>query len=188
MNTIRVGIDVSSKTFDVSLATDGRLLHWKLSNNAAGHASLLERLAQRGSRFEVVMEATGVYHLHLACTLAQQHGVQVMVLNPHVFHAFAKSIAPRGKSDKKDARTLLTYLERMPFELWSPVAGELMELRSLMRRAEQLTKEIRRESNRLHAIERDPFVHELVLKQSKARIASDEVMLAELYAFHVPGL
>lgn len=126
------------------------------------------------------MEATGVYHLALAIALNQANDVEVMVLNPQVPHSFARSLAPRGKSDKKDAATLLTYLERMDFEPWQPPEPELLRLRSLTRRCEQMAKELLRERNRLHALERDSWVDELVLEQSKERIETTQQMLTAL--------
>lgn len=182
MTLCLAGVDISAQTFSVCLTTSRGTELREFPNTARGHRALTTRLLRHDSEARVVVEATGIYHLQLTLHLAEQEGIEVMVLHPQVAHNFARSIAPRGKSDARDARTLLTYLERMAFEPWQPPAAELMQLRSLMRRTEQMAKEIRREKNRLHAMERDVWVDELVRSQCRERIERDEQLMAQLQA------
>jgi len=67
MDLIHIDIDVSSKTLDVCVPGEEGHAHWKLPNDPSGHATLLERIGEKATRVRVAMEATGVYHLHLAC-------------------------------------------------------------------------------------------------------------------------
>ena len=136
MDVCFVGIDVSSKTFNVCIQRDQKLIEWELPNTPKGYTKLLKDLNKYKVAVRIGMEATGVYHLNLAFYLSQAKHTEVMIINPFVMHSFAKSIAPRGKSDRKDACMILKYLERMPFESFIPPEQELLHLRSLTRRIE----------------------------------------------------
>ncbi|OCK49645.1 hypothetical protein BA768_08630 [Chryseobacterium sp. CBo1] len=57
------GIDVSSETLDLYFKNkEGILQHFQVTNTVTGFRKMI-RLAGRETHF--VMEATGVYHLHL---------------------------------------------------------------------------------------------------------------------------
>ena len=171
MDVCFVGIDVSSKTFNVCIQRDQKLIEWELPNTPKGYTKLLKDLNKYKVAARIGMEATGVYHLNLAFYLSQAKHTEVMIINPFVMHSFAKSIAPRGKSDRKDACMILKYLERMPFELFIPPEQELLDLRSLTRRIEQITVDVRREENRLHAMQSASIVSSFVLAQCKQSIS-----------------
>ncbi len=145
---IHVGIDVSKDWLDVAVS-DGRAR--RFDNGAAGHRSLLTWLSRRhGCR--VVLESTGTYGLDLALTLHAADRCEVMVVNPRLVKGFAQALSQRLKTDAADAKTLLAFVERMPFEPWSPPSPAVVELRAMSRRIEDLTVERTREKNRLSSL------------------------------------
>jgi transposase len=83
-----VGIDVAARKLvavgeEVALAA-------AYDNTPAGRGALVAVLrSQRPVR--VVLEATGIYFLDLACELAAA-GIAVMVVNPKAAHHFAEAI------------------------------------------------------------------------------------------------
>ncbi|MEM6288461.1 MAG: transposase, partial [Bacteroidota bacterium] len=109
-----VGVDVSRHWLDAA-ASDGRTR--RFDNTASGHRALAVWL-QRTAR--VVIEATGTYGLDLALALHGDDRCEVMVANPRLIKGFAQAVAQRSKTDAADAKTILAFAERMPFEPWSP--------------------------------------------------------------------
>ena len=134
--------------------------------DAAGHRQLLKWV---GRPARACVEATGVYHLQLALTL-RAAGVEVMVINPRVAKDFSRAMANRSKTDKVDARTLLEYLERMPFLAWQAPGESILELRELGRRISELVHASVAEKNRSHA-KGASRISRIVMAEVKAHIA-----------------
>jgi transposase len=141
------GIDVSAKTLAVCRRRDDNEDELEFANDAAGHRELVKWL---GRKTRVCMEATGVYHLQLALAL-RAAGVEVMIVNPRVAKDFARASSKRSKTDRVDARVLLEFVWRMPFQAWEAPSTEVLELRELGRRMGELTHTLVDEKNRLHA-------------------------------------
>jgi transposase len=141
-----VGVDVSERWFDAA-TSDGRAR--RFDNDAAGHRAFTAWLRHPA---RVVVEATGTYGLDLALALHEHPRCEVMVANPRLVRGFAQALAQRSKTDAADARTLLAFAERMPFEPWSPPEAAVLELRAVARRIADLTVERAREKNRLSAL------------------------------------
>lgn len=141
------GVDVSAKTVAVCRWRDGKENEKSFSNDESGHRELVRWL---GSDARVCLEATGAYHLQLALAL-RAAGVEVMVVNPRVAKDFARALSNRSKSDKVDARVLLTYVRRMEFAAWQAPSGATLEMRELGRRLSELVQSSTDEKNRLHA-------------------------------------
>jgi transposase len=99
----------------------------------------------------VCLEATGIYHLDLALALHRARGIEVMVVNPTAARDFGRALLLRSKTDRVDARVLLEFAQRMPFEPWQPPAQEILDLRAIVRRIGALTLSRTQERNRLHA-------------------------------------
>ena len=158
MTTLQlVGIDVSAKTLHICWQTPvGTLQALELPNSADGHRQLCRQLTQRGHRARIALEATGFYSFDLACALAQHPRLEVMMVNPRAGYAFARANLQRSKTDAVDARTLLEFVRRMPFQPWQPPAAERLELRALGRRIAALTVTCTQEKNRLHAAASTP--------------------------------
>lgn len=148
---IWVGIDVDAKHLVCQRLKNNRRAKKTFSNEPKGHEQLLAWSTEAGCRTRVCMEATGVYSFLVASTLHEHDDVEVSVVNPRLIKNFAHAWLQRGKTDEMDARTILEYLLRMPFEVWQSPQGKLLELQLLSRRVLQLTTELRREKSRRHA-------------------------------------
>lgn len=149
-----IGLDVSNQVLDVSEDRNGQRLRCQFPNHPRGHQQLIRSLLKQTAQVRVCLEATGIYHLDLALTLAQHPQIDVMLLNPYAARRFNQAQLTRAKTDAIDADGLLRYLQRMPFVAWSPPRPEVLQLQALMHRLGQLTDERTRERNRLHAAQR----------------------------------
>ena len=139
-----------------------------------------QRLLKRLSKFPgvtVCLEATGVYYLDLALSLADA-GARLMVLNPKASHNFAKVLLRNSKTDAVDADTLAQYAERMPFQAWARPAAEALALRALARRINTLTKDKAAAKNQQHALTFSPETPKAVLRDLKLSITQLEKRIA----------
>jgi len=146
------GIDVSAHELIAALRTrNGELLQKTFPNTTAGHRQLLAWLQRASSPVRVTLEATGVYSLDLALALAPVAGLELAVVNPKLVRRFAQSLDERSKDDPLDARLLLQYAQRMPFQPWHPPSPTRLALRNITRHMAALTQSRTATRNRLHA-------------------------------------
>jgi len=115
--------------------------------------------------FHAILEHTGGYSQELVVwLLAERPAFRWTLLNPQQAAHFARSLAPRAKTDKTDARALTLYgLERRPAcdELISP---ERAELRDLSRYRTSLIEMRTAEKNRADQPNASPLVRQLQQK------------------------
>lgn len=180
MKPVLVGIDVAARELVVATARG----EWTFSNDAAGHERLRRKLVRGGRAARVVVEASGVYHLDLALALHEATRVEVMVANPRAVRDFGRAVFQRSKTDRTDARVLLAFAERMPFEPWAPPAPSILTLRALSRRIAALTVTITQERNRLHAARHDVIREDITshladLEQRLKRLTQQAVDVLE---------
>lgn len=180
-----IGIDVSKATLDVCHlidAIDKKYERATFNNNKQGFIKLLKWMQNKTkvelNECQVVLEATGVYHLQLANTLKTK-GIVICLVNPLQSYHFAKSLGMRAKTDSLDGVMLAQYSwERNPTE-WQPSTKERVELKALNLRLDAVEKDIRRETNRLEsAVIADQSV--IVVKLIKRSIASLEKQVEKL--------
>lgn len=139
-----IGIDVAKDWLDVAVADEAAT--WRVDNDAAGIAALVETVAGRDPAL-IVLEATG--GLETAATAALlAAGLPVAVVNPTRVRAFATASGQRAKTDVLDARVLALFAARM-----QPPARPLpdaitQELRGLLARRRQLVEMRTAEQNR----------------------------------------
>lgn len=119
------GIDVSKASLDVSFMNTNKTF----TNDHAGHMELARWLKKPEL---VVMEATGSYHLDLACTLYEK-GLPVAVVNPARPHHYAKSLGRRVKTDKVDAWVLAEFGKAHELHLFTPPEPQVRLLIRLVR-------------------------------------------------------
>lgn len=143
----RVGIDVSKDGLDVCAESKEGDRRGQFENSPEGIRALIKWM---GKKSAACVEATGVYHLHL-CLALRKAGIDVMVINPRVARNFAVSLSVRTKTDRVDSWTLLEYLKRMEFVAWQAPSSEVLELRDLARRLEDLIQAASDEKKRQHA-------------------------------------
>lgn len=154
MKTV-IGIDVSKRKLDCLWLREleSRKAKTKVQpNTVEGHSQLLawveRNTGQSVSDVLFVMEATGIYHERLAYAL-HEAGANVAVLNPAQVRDYAKGIAVRTKTDRKDSMVLALYGAKEPVRLWQPEPEPVRRLKALLARLEALEEDIQREKNRL---------------------------------------
>jgi len=129
-----------------------------------------------------------VYHLDAALALRAAPGIEVMVANPRATKDFARAQMQRSKTDRTDALSLLEFVRRMPFEVWTPPPREILELRALARHLAALAVTRAQEKNRRHALGRVSGVGAPVADAIDAHIAHLDDTIARLQAEAVKGI
>lgn len=151
-----IGNDVSKLTLDLAYfdqPNEAWSRDCKLGNNPKGWNTLIQWAEKQTQAPRedicIVMEATGVYHLKAAAYLSRE-GLNVIIVNPQLASQYAKSQNQQNKSDKLDARSLQEYGSQLKkYHLFIPDAPEISQLKALLSRIHQLSKDLRRERNRL---------------------------------------
>ncbi|KHN59124.1 transposase [Dickeya fangzhongdai] len=152
-----VGIDISKRFVDVCLLADGIKGKRKtktLPNGPNAVQALAEWLTRQKcdpGQAHIIMEATGVYHEHLAYGL-HQSGIAVSVINPHRLREFARGMGILTKTDKVDAYVLACYGGLRQPECWSPPSPEIRKLRALLQHRDSLLSDKQRIENRLSTL------------------------------------
>ena len=161
------GIDVSSKTLDACyLSADGKKHHLQVSNSRSGYTKLLKSCS---ADCHFVMESTGVYHLGLMFFLHEKQQ-RYSVVNPLKIRRYIQMHLERNKSDKKDAFRICEYgIDRAPEQTKMPERA-YFESHSLNNAIEDMTQQITRMDNQIHALERSPFDCSDVIKSYRAII------------------
>ena len=99
----------------------------------------------------IVLEATGVYHEHLAYDLYEAKR-PVSVILPNTSFNFAKSLNEHSKTDRADSRILAQMgLERKLVQ-WLPFSEKSLQLKSLTRERQGLVDERICIKNQRHAV------------------------------------
>ncbi len=156
-----VGIDVSKATLAVCHQVGSGVQHLEVANTPAGFRHLV-RCGGAASLY--VLEATGPYYLAVAYHLVAA-GAQVAVLNPLVVKRFIQMHLGKGKSDRKDAQWLLRYGQQQATPRWQPEEAVLVECRQLEQASELLIRQKTMVHNALEALQAQPVVSPVVLKQ-----------------------
>lgn len=155
-----VGIDISKDSFDVQFAiTDEkqqqRFVALAQFRNTLPGFRKLSRWAKKmvgtsTAPLWFVMEATGVYHEHLAYYLAEQNQ-QVAVVLPTKMKNYVKSLDIKSKTDRLDARAIAQFgLERM-LQPWQPPSTQMRLLKALVREYDTVIEQLTKIKNQLHA-------------------------------------
>lgn len=156
------GIDISKDTFDVQSARlDDQqrqefLEHAQFSNTSTGYRQLMKWSKRVAGTTDApvwfIMEATGVYHEHLAYYLSE-HQQSVSVVLPTKMKNYVKSLDVKSKTDRLDARAIAQFgLERI-LEPWYPPTPQLRMLKALVREYDTITDHITAIKNQMHAKE-----------------------------------
>jgi transposase len=146
-------------------------------NTPEGHATLLRAFTPH-TPIQVVMEATGHWHLDLAWRLSQTKGLSVMVANPRATCNFAKARLQRAKTDAVDAENLLQFCQHMPFHPWTPPSLTMWQFRAVMRHLAQLVQELARLKNQQKASQSTAQMPECV-KESLAQQVKQQTQWIE---------
>ncbi|HET9551457.1 MAG TPA: IS110 family transposase [Anaeromyxobacteraceae bacterium] len=173
MNEVFVGIDVSKAKLDVAARPSGEV--WSVSNDEAGFATLVARLAPLKPRL-VVMEATGGYQAPAAAALSVA-GITVAVVNPRQVRDFGRATGQLAKTDVLDAEVIARFAEVLKPEPRPLPDVETAELNAMVSRRRQLVDMITAEGNRLavanKAVRRDIEEHITFLKRRLKDVDDD---------------
>ena len=147
-----LGIDISKKTFDVTLLAGESKHGGSFDNNKSGFRGLSNWLRKLGiPSVHACMEATSTYGDDLAEYLYGKGHIVYMV-NPARIKAYGVSQGLRVKNDKIDS-TLIAQFCKYQEKLteFEPLSPTLKTLRFLGRRLDDLKKELVREKNRIQS-------------------------------------
>jgi transposase len=175
------GLDVSAKELVVMVRRDGKTeTPRSFPNTGSGHQELRRYLTQKRERVRVCMESTGLYGLDAALGLQADSRIELMVANPRAVKDFSRALLQRSKTDPLDARVLLEYAARMPFQVWqAPPAGAL-QVTALARRIHALTGQCTMEKNRLHAAEATATTLRVIVQDLRRSVRGLETAIARL--------
>jgi transposase len=140
-----VGVDVAKERLDVAVRPSGE--HWSVSNDDAGVAALVARLAPLGPAL-IICEATGGFERAAIAALAAGR-LPVVVANPRQVRDFARASGQLAKTDQLDAGILALFAERVrptPRPL-QDAAVQLLD--AVLTRRRQLLEMLTAEKNRL---------------------------------------
>jgi len=174
-----IGIDVAARRLVV--AGETLALQPAYENTPAGRSELVSALQRSKRRVRVVLEATGIYFLDVACALAAA-SIEVMVVNPKAAHHFAEAILQRRKDDPVDAAMLRDYGRRMAFVPWTPPRADLFALRALTREAQAQAKDVAAAKNRLHALSATQLAPARLIAALERQIAASQALIDEIIA------
>ena len=167
-----IGIDISKETFDVSFYDGVSHRHEQYANTETGFASFGSDLSAES---RCVMEATGVYHLHLAMYLYER-GIAVSVVNPLVIRRFTQMQLRRAKTDKADAQQIALYGRTNEPALWRPDPEAVTQMGQVYALIEGITTYETSLRNRREAFRRQPHGDPKLLKKLENEIVRQQKM------------
>src|SRR2546427_5303335 len=152
-----VGIDIGMESCTMSCLTmDKRqvIKSTPFANTLQGLDWLFERLEGLGvapKQILVGLEATSRYGENLLQALLKR-GYQVCLLHPAQMHAFAKQRGMRAKTDQLDAVTIARALLSGEARFGYVPSEQVATYRELMRLQKQLSDDVVRYKNEIHAL------------------------------------
>jgi transposase len=99
-----------------------------------------------------LMEATGIYHEHLAWFLYTRDYL-VSVILPNKAKKYIQGLGIKSKNDKIDAKGLAKMGAEQSLSLWKPISKDIYRLRSMTRLHEDLSVQRSSLNNRLHSLD-----------------------------------
>lgn len=139
-----VGIDISKSRLDVA---SSRGEEFSVGNDEAGHEQLCERFRAAPPKL-IVMEATGGLERDLALHLAAA-GFEIRVINPRQVRRFAQATGVLAKTDRLDARVLVSFAQALKPEPRAVADEDVQKLQALIGRRRQILEMLTMEKNRL---------------------------------------
>lgn len=129
MKKIIIGIDISSKTLDISVKSGVSVKHLTIENTAKAIKSFFTKYAKEDTI--VAMENTGRYNWNLFEVLPS-FNFKVYVIAP--LHLKKSLGLARGKNDRIDAMRICSFIEKNQGEmvLWKPASMAIKKLKVLL--------------------------------------------------------
>lgn len=180
-----VGIDVGKAALVVHVRPVGAT--FEVTNDAAGHRTLVQRLAALDGLHRVVLEATGGYEATALRALLSA-GLPAVRVPPNRIRAFARAMGRLAKTDAVDAAVLAHYAEVADLVVQPGPSEAEVALREVVQRREQLVAQRDDERRRLHRANhgsvRDSLVRQIAaLEREIARFDR----LLQTHAQSLPG-
>jgi transposase len=144
-----IGIDVSKHTLDIQMGA----MHFQVEHTAKGLRVLVravKKFIREGNALgSVVCEASGGYEKDLILVMRKEN-LPVHLAHANKVRAFAKCKGYLAKTDKIDAKMIQEYAEAMKVQGDEHLlSAEQEQLGRLIKRREQLTKDLQRDKNHL---------------------------------------
>ena len=148
MNSFQLyfGIDVSKHYLDVG-STEQFLQRFQNDTESIQAVCAFIKEQQQESTACVVVESTGIYSMDVVMALIQSD-VPVAFVQPGRVRHFARAAQQLAKTDAIDAQVIARFGERIQPRCYSPPAEEVQQLRALVDRRHQVTKDIVTEKTR----------------------------------------
>jgi transposase len=183
-----VGIDVSQKEFDVTFGTyslDQTVTYLeskKFKNTKKDFLQFLKWVLKKIDNeipLFFVMEATGVYHEHLACFL-YENGQNVIIVLPNRASNYAKTLEVKTITDKEASKYLTRMGLEKKMELWTKPDPIYQHIRQLTREREQLQKVKTVILNQIHAEKASAWPNAESIKRSNKHIKLLEAQISDI--------
>jgi len=177
------GIDVSLKELSIAWKNrKGERQEFSAPNTAVGHKKLADMFGRTSRPSRIVIEATGSFHIDLAIRLAEEPGIEVMIVNPLAARRFAQAQMRRAKTDRVDALMLLEFAERMEFVAWTPPRAVILEFRAVGRHLSRLVEERTALQNQIAAASATSTTPAFVLSDVRAGLTAIEARIGACQA------
>lgn len=138
-----IGIDVSKKTLDVAVLTEGQIvLEEKIDNQPRSISAFLKILVNKGVQLQhsvVCMEYTGIYNAH-ALEVCRKKKAKICL--EQAIKIKSSQGLVRGKTDKMDARRIAQYAfkNRQDLVFWNPQRLTVQRLKALLSLRDRLIR------------------------------------------------
>jgi transposase len=136
---LMVGVDMAKRDFAAAVQMEEVVEELgTFANDAGGRQSLQEQLKTLGERqgteeIHLIVEATGGYEAALVAYAHEQEWL-VSMPNPKQVRDWARGVGYRAKTDRVDARILAHYGKERNPPIRPPLAREVSQLDSLLKR------------------------------------------------------
>lgn len=140
-----IGVDVSKNKLDCKIENVEEIKGF--SNSLKGHKKLVRWIKQHNAETAIV-ESTGGYERGVFLYLWSED-IKVCLVNPRHTRHFAQSMGRRAKNDALDAEILMEYGKRIKPVPTEPISDDVIALRELVGRRNQLNKMLVEEKNHL---------------------------------------
>jgi transposase len=178
-----LGLDVDKATFKACLkvkesSNKSTIRGTKAFSNSIQGFKELESWIKKHKKFEeaelkIIMEATGVYHEHLAWYLHQTN-FQVYIILPLRAKRYLQSLGVKSKNDKIDAQGLADMGLQQELNQWKPCSKNILVLRSLTRQLQMLQESRTSFRNQLESATHLANCDRMVIKNLKSLINTIE--------------
>ena len=150
---IILGCDISKDKIDISaiVKQDNKIISEKTEpNNLTGFRNIIRPYVSVGDQLNIVLEATGNYHIKFTDFLESQ-GIKFSIINPLIIKRYAQMKRLKLKTDRADASIIAQYGVEQDPKPHIPLTKPQKELKSLRTVRDHLIKQRTMTKNLLHS-------------------------------------